>query len=181
MDGLAKAIYDKAGLATDELKALYSATQNELVIALADEQAQYVQAQADINATFAKALDDANKALKDSVNTAGNTLNSAIDKVNKDLDAKIKAMKGKLGTMAGAVKSLQGMISGSKVAATAAPTMTFTDAQKVAAGVTNVTNVNTTVNGYDLTSPGQVSTDVSNIIKYNLPYLASGNQQAAVI
>ena len=182
MDSLAKAIYDKAGLATDELKALYAATQNELVVALADEQALYVQAQADINATFAAALSDANKALQTSINDAGVILNNAIGKVNADLDVKIKAMKGKLGTMAGAVKSLQSMISGSKVAATAAPTMSFSDAQKTAAALaSNTTNINTVVNGYDLTSPGQVGMDVSNIVKYNLPYAGSSKQTMAVV
>jgi hypothetical protein len=181
MDSLAKAIYDKAGLATDELKNLYAATQNELVIALADEQALYVQAQADINATFAAALSDANKALQTSINDAGVILNNAIGKVNADLDVKIKAMKGKLGTMASAVKSLQSMISSSKVAATAAPTMSFSDAQKAAAGISNVTNLNTVINGYDLTSPGQTGMDVSNIVKYNLPYAGTMKPTMAVV
>jgi hypothetical protein len=181
MDSLAKAIYDKAGLATDELKNLYSATQNELVVALADEQALYIQAQADINATFSAALADANKALQTSINDAGVILNNAIAKVNSDLDVKIKAMKGKLGTMAGAVKSLQSMISSSKVAATAAPTMSFSDAQKAAAGISNVTNLNTVINGYDLTSPGQTGMDVSNIVKYNLPYAGTMKPTMAVV
>lgn len=172
MDSLSKAIYDKAGLATDELKKLYSDTQSELVQALADEQSAYVDQQAQIQAAFADAMAQANGTLKDSLNAAGGALNKALDDADAALTAKLATMKGKLGTLQGQIGTLKNLIGGSYVADTTPAGMSFATASGSAASTLagNSITIKTDVTGVNMTSPAETATAVSNAVLYNLPY-----------
>lgn len=78
LDGVAKKIYEKNGLATTELKNMYADTQAQLVEALAAEQTSYANAVADIQKTFteafAQAQTDLNKALADAYQSLADSL-----------------------------------------------------------------------------------------------------------
>lgn len=174
MDNLAKAIYDKNGLATSELKQLYKTTQEEMAQAFADEQAAYVQQTADINAVYAKALSDAHSALVSSLNAAGNTLNTSLDGIETALTKKLGTMKGKLAPLQAAIGSLRNLLGGSYVSSTPDALMSFTSASGSAATTLgNTTNINTTINGTNLTDPAQTESLVTNAIKFNVPYIVS--------
>lgn len=75
MDSLAREIYEKAGLATNQLKNLYAQTQNDLVKALAD-----------IKTNFDNEILSANR-----------TLIQAIESIRESFTANIDSMKGNLG------------------------------------------------------------------------------------
>jgi hypothetical protein len=175
MDSLAKSIYEKNGLATDALKQLYKSTQDEMAQAYVDQQAAYAEQTKQINDIYAKALADANASLTASLNSAGNALNTSLDTIEKALTTKLGTMKGKLAPLQSAIGSLRNLLGGSYVSGTPDPLMSFGEASGSAAKTLagNVTNINTTVNGTNLTSPQQTATDVSNAIKYNVPYLVS--------
>jgi hypothetical protein len=175
MDALAKTIYEKNGLATNELKKLYKTTQEEMTQAFADQQTAYVEQTKAINDAYSKALAEANSALVASLNTAGNALNTSLDAIEKAMTTKLGTMKGKLKPLQSAIGSLRNLLGGSYVEATPESTMSFANAAGAAAGTlgNKVTNINTTINGTNLSSPGQTATDVSNAIKYNVPYLVS--------
>jgi len=109
------------------------------------------------------------------LNTAGNALNTSLDAIEKAMTTKLGTMKGKLKPLQSAIGSLRNLLGGSYVEATPESTMSFANAAGAAAGTlgNKVTNINTTINGTNLSSPGQTATDVSNAIKYNVPYLVS--------
>lgn len=89
MDKLAKEIYDKQGLATQELKNLYDQTGIELKSALFEQQQ-----------TLAKALEEAATALYDSIVEIRSDFDSEIDKMGNKLGGmldKINAFKKALG------------------------------------------------------------------------------------
>jgi hypothetical protein len=176
MDSLAKSIYEKNGLATDALKELYKSTQDEMAEAYASQQAAYASQTTEINNIYAKALADADASLKASLNSAGNALNTSLDAIEAALTKKLGTMKGNLKPLQSAIGSLRNLLGGSYVSGTPDPSMSmmsFGDASGAAAKTLagNVTNINTTINGTNLTSPQQTATDVSNAIKYNVPYL----------
>jgi hypothetical protein len=175
MDALAKAIYDKSGLATNELKNLYQKTQSDLVQAMADEQAAYVNQQAEIQQTFVKGLADANKALMDALKEAGIELNKSLDKVTADMTTKLAPFKGVLGKVAGSVKTTKSLIAGSYSEAkeTAIPNFrqALGQANAAIAGqvITNNYYVQTDVQTSD--SPDQYAQAVTNAIKFGTPIL----------
>lgn len=178
MDALSKAIYDKSGLATDELKKLYSQTQSDLVQSLADEQAAYVQQQADIHATFVTAMADANSTLKKSLNDAGVAMNAALDKIEKEMTTKLGTMKGKLGSLSTVIGSLRNLIGGSYTAGNAPVVLDFASASGQASSTLAPApvTINSTVNANTgPVSPNDVSLMVTNGIKYNLPYITAGS------
>jgi hypothetical protein len=131
MDALSQTIYDKNGLATQELKNLYAATQNELVVALADQEALYQQTMIDIMARFDEAVLEAKTTRDEALKEAEETLQAALVEANeKFLDdlkkiqtafkGKIKEMKGEVASMSAAISGLMSQISGAQSAARAA-------------------------------------------------------------
>jgi F0F1-type ATP synthase membrane subunit b/b' len=174
MDTLAKAIYDKSGLATEGLKDLYANTQAELVTAMADETAAYAQQQADIKATFDQGMIDLNNSLKTALNDAALALNQSLDDIEATLNEKLAAMKGKLSSLSSSIGATRNLIAGSYAVATPQTQMSFEDAKLAARYITNNYNLSTTVNTSD--SPSQYTDAVMSAIKYGIPAtaLASG-------
>jgi hypothetical protein len=131
MDALSQTIYDKNGLATQELKNLYANTQAELVIALADQEALYQKTMTDIMARFDEAVLAAKTARDEALKEAEETLQAALVEANeKFLDdlknirkafrENIKAMKGQVASMSAEISGLMSQISSAQSAARAA-------------------------------------------------------------
>jgi phage-related protein len=117
LDALAQQIYDKNGLATTELKKMYSDTQAQLVEALAAEADAYSKTVADIEKTFtdafAQAQVDLNKALADAYQSLADSLVATKKKfveamAELDLTAAQKAANAKT------ITSLGGKIADAK-------------------------------------------------------------------
>ena len=146
MDALSQKIYDQTGLATTELKNLYSAAQVQLTAAIAEQNAVYQETVAGINAEFNesivkaeaqrdKALVAAQVALDESLLAAKEKRDDALEDANKEFqDALTKAAKSydddltkiqesfqkKVDSMKGAAKSLASEIAGINSAITQA-------------------------------------------------------------
>jgi phage-related protein len=131
MDALSQTIYDKNGLATQELKNLYADTQNELVVALADQEALYQQTMTDIMARFDQAVLDAKTTRDEALKEAEETLQAALVKANENFleDLKkikkafredIKEMQGLVSSMSASISGLMSQISSAQSAANAA-------------------------------------------------------------
>jgi phage-related protein len=131
MDALSQTIYDKNGLATQELKNLYADTQNELVVALADQEALYQQTMTDIMARFDQAVLDAKTARDEALLEAEETLQAALlqanenfledlKKIKKAFREDIKEMQGLVSGMSASISGLMSQISGAQSAARAA-------------------------------------------------------------
>jgi phage-related protein len=131
MDALSQTIYDKNGLATQELKNLYADTQNELVVALADQEALYQQTMTDIMARFDQAVLDAKTTRDEALKEAEETLQAALVKANENFleDLKkikkafredIKEMQGLVSGMSASISGLMSQISSAQSAANAA-------------------------------------------------------------
>ena len=178
MDELAKTIYDKTGLATDELKKLYQATQVEMTKALADEQQAYVDQQRQINETFTKGLADAHTTLVKSLNAAGDALNTSLDKIAADMKTKLSKVKGVLGSVSGQVASTTALIGGSYVTTTT-PTVPGGFATAVSQGAAGTAGQNVTNNYYVQTDiatdadPTAYTMGVVNAIKFGNPIAVS--------
>jgi DNA-directed RNA polymerase subunit F len=93
MDVLAKSIYDKAGLATQELKDLYTATQQEQVDALLALQEELQKNLADANLAFQKSVAELREKLKEDLEAIKGDLSS--------LKAEIDSLMAKLAELAG--------------------------------------------------------------------------------
>jgi phage-related protein len=131
MDALSETIYEKNGLATEGLKDLYAQTQNELVVALADQEALYQQTMADILVRFDEAVASAattrDQALLEAQATLDEALLTASDKfkdqlkaINKEFKSVIKEMKGEVAGMASAIANLRSAISSARSEAASA-------------------------------------------------------------
>lgn len=128
MDTLAQTMYEKTGLATDELKKLYEQTNADLVTALAQAQSDYLATQAEILSTFDQAMKDAADARKSAFDTAqeqltealadaATALNEQLDKIQKDFDKKIAEMGGAVKSLKNEINALFGMIASARSAA----------------------------------------------------------------
>lgn len=84
MDSLAKTMYEKTGLATTELKKLFTQTQTDLVATLAQAQVDYAAAQAEIQTSFTEALAN-----------AAETRDEAFAKANERLQESLNEAKAK--------------------------------------------------------------------------------------
>jgi hypothetical protein len=137
MDALSQKIYDQTGLATTELKKLYSAAQVELNAAIAQQNASYQETVAGINAEFNesivkaesqrdKALVAAQLALDEALLDAKEKRDDALEDANKAFqDALLKAAQdydddltkiqdsfnAKVDSMKGAARGLAGEIA----------------------------------------------------------------------
>ena len=137
MDALSQKIYDQAGLATTELKRLYSASNIELAAAIAEQNIVYQETVASINSEFSEsiaqaeeqrnnamaaaqvALDEALLAAKekrdDALEEANQAFQAALVKAaegyDKDLERIEKAFASKVASMKGAAAGLAGEIA----------------------------------------------------------------------
>lgn len=184
MDGLAKTIYDKTGLATRELKALYTQTNAELATALADEQKQYDEAILEINKTFDEAMlaakkdrDDAiaeaQKDLTDALTQAAKALYDSLSDIETAFKDKIAGMKGALAGMNSQIAATNKSLAASKAAATAAGAKAATSTAGTGVvfgggsgyGVTNSVTVNAQTNA----TPSAIADSAAMALKYNIP------------
>jgi hypothetical protein len=131
MDALSETIYEKNGLATQGLKDLYAQTQNELVVALADQEALYQETMASIMLRFDEAVAEAARIRDDALAKAEDTLNKAlltasqkftdqIKKIEKEFKSVIKGMQSEVASMSSAISNLMSQIANAKAAAASA-------------------------------------------------------------
>lgn len=116
MDALSQEIYDKTGLATDGLKALYAETQAQLVEAIAAQEALYAETQATIMEEFNVALVEAKIARDEALAQAQADLQSALTAAQTAFDEDLKkiqdAFKAKLKDMGADIKSMTAAVTG---------------------------------------------------------------------
>jgi DNA-directed RNA polymerase subunit F len=93
MDVLAKSIYDKAGLATQELKDLYTATQQEQVDALLALQEELNKNLTEANNAFQKSVADLREKLKEDLEAIKGDLTSLMGEIDL-LMAKLAELAG---------------------------------------------------------------------------------------
>jgi phage-related protein len=133
LDSVAQKIYEKNGLATTELKNMYTETQAQLTEALAAEADAYAVAVADIEKTFteafAQAQVDLNKALADAYQSLADSLVETKRKFVEEMAA-LNLTAAQEAANAKTITSLNKKIVDTK-AKTAAPTTTPTIATNV--------------------------------------------------
>lgn len=174
MDALSQTIYDKAGLATDALKTLYSDTQAELTTALADQASLYAKTQADIMTQFEEtmtaaqvtrdeALAQALQDYKDAATQAAKDFTDSLDEIEKEFTKKLKELGAKKSEILGlqaeidaAAKTVPGAVSGAKVLP-----QTITADKKTSS---NTTVVNVNVKTDQTQSTSQVGKIIANTI-----------------
>ena len=116
MDSLAKTMFDKTGLATTELKKLFTQTQTDLAAALAQAQTDYSASQTEILKSYSDALAQAAKTRDDAFDRASTALNEALTsardqyletlkEIKEAFDEQIKAMEGQLGSLGRTVQA----------------------------------------------------------------------------
>ena len=163
LDALAQQIYDKNGLATTELKKMYTDTQAQLVEALAAEKEAYANTVADIEKTFTDALAqaqvDLNKALVDAYQSLADSLVAAKAKYLEEMAA-LNLTAAQKKTVASTTKTLSGAITTAK-----------------ATGAT--INNNITVNTSSSASANQIASSTVNAIKFGTPIIASKSATGA--
>lgn len=127
MDSLAKTLYDKNGLATEELKNGYAQTLADQATALAEQKAQYDQTVLDINAEFrdslAQAASDrdaamieAQASLTESLTSASTKFTDSMTKIAETFKDKVAQFKADAKLMAAEIATTNKMLSGGKVA-----------------------------------------------------------------
>lgn len=125
MDELSQTIYDKSGLATDQLKALYEQTGKDLTTALTQAEADYVEAQAGILQTFDEAFASAGKTrdeafvaaqeqLTESLQNAAEAYYESLTDIEEAFRDKIASMKGELGGLERTVQQLLAALDSAK-------------------------------------------------------------------
>lgn len=109
MDALSETIYEKNGLANQALKDLYAQTQNELVIALANQEAAYQTQMTEIMARFDQAILDAKTARDEALKAAQETLDEALLSANEKFLEDMKSIRKAFREQ---IKEMQGLVSG---------------------------------------------------------------------
>ena len=109
MDALSETIYEKNGLANQALKDLYAQTQNELVVALANQEAAYQAQMTEIMARFDQAILDAKTARDEALKAAQETLDEALLSANEKFLEDMKSIKKAFREQ---IKEMQGLVSG---------------------------------------------------------------------
>lgn len=131
MDSLAQTMFEKTGLATTELKKLFTQTQTDLAEAIKQAQADYTNAQAEIQTTFTNSLAAAQKTRDEAFADATEKLNEALKdakdayvktlkEIREAFDEQIAAMKGQLGGLSGVIQQLLAQLAaltGAKITA----------------------------------------------------------------
>jgi hypothetical protein len=121
MDSLAKTMYEKTGLATTELKRLFSQTQSDLVAALAQAQIDYVEAQKTIQDSFSEAMTQAAKtrdeAFAEALTRMNETMKEAklkyletVQEIKDAMNEALLELEGNLGGLEGTVKKFIGLL-----------------------------------------------------------------------
>lgn len=119
MDQLAATIYEKNGLATQGLRDLYAQTQNELVVALAEQEALYQEEMAQILQRFDEAvlaakerrdaaLLEAEEDLTQALLDANESFVRDIERIEEQFNSRIESMKGKI---RGLTSEISGLLS----------------------------------------------------------------------
>jgi hypothetical protein len=122
MDSLAETLYEKNGLATEELRNLYAQNQVDLANALADQEALYAEEMTNILAIFDEsvlaaketrddALADAKKDLTNALADANKQFVDDITQIEKTFEDKISGMRGQVGSLASQIANLETQLS----------------------------------------------------------------------
>lgn len=128
MDALAQTLYEKNGLATQELKNMYQTVLDEQTSSLIAQKALYDQAVADIMVSFNEelataktsrdlALVDAETALNEALLKANEAFLEDLGKIETDFKKKIDSMKGMVSGLSGTISALQTKIAGLQTSA----------------------------------------------------------------
>jgi hypothetical protein len=158
MDSLAQTLYDKAGLATDELKKLYN-----------DANANMLQAQKD---------------LSDALKAAATALNESMIQIGKDFDDVLKKMADSAAAHAKTIADTMAKISTGKATAVAAgataasPAVPYanTIATPFSASQAAWNAISVTNNVSTDASPALIADTTVAAIKYGIPYGVSLGQ-----
>lgn len=132
MDSLARTMFEKTGLATTELKKLFSQTQTDLVATLNQAQIDYSNSQAEIQKSFSDAMAQAQKTRDDAFARANESLNEAlsaardqyvetINDIREAFEEQIAQLEGKLGGLGNTVKQLLALLASLGGAQVSAP------------------------------------------------------------
>jgi len=128
MDTLANTMYEKAGLATEALRSLYSQTQIDLDNALIAENLRYTEEQATILAKFNEgmteaatkrdaALAEAEKTLTEALTAATAALNESLKAIEDEFNTALKEFKDQLSKHATAIKAIKDEIAAARAEA----------------------------------------------------------------
>jgi phage-related protein len=131
MDALTQTIYDKNGLATQELRDLYAQTQAELVTTLAEQEMLYQEQMTQIMATFDQAILDAKtardaalleaeEALQEALLLANENFLKQIKTIRKEFKSQIDAMSAMVSSMISRLNALASAAQSATAAASAA-------------------------------------------------------------
>lgn len=93
MDSLAQTMYEKTGLATTELKKLFTQTQTDLIATLAQAQADYAAAQAEIQTSFTEALANAAETRDEAFAKANERLQEQLEEAKTKFVETVEAIK----------------------------------------------------------------------------------------
>lgn len=117
MDSLAQTMYEKTGLATTELKKLFTQTQTDLVATLAQAQLDYATTQEEIQAAFTEAMANAqetrdetfakaNERLKESLDEAKAKYLETVAEIKEAFLEQIRALENGMGGLESTAKQL---------------------------------------------------------------------------
>jgi hypothetical protein len=134
MDSLARTMFEKTGLATTELKKLFSQTQTDLVATLNQAQIDYSNSQAEIQKSFSDAMTQAQKTRDDAFARANEALNEAltsardryietVNDIREAFEEQIAQLEGKLGGLGATVRQLLALLNSLGGAQVSAPTI----------------------------------------------------------
>ena len=135
MDSLARTMFEKTGLATTELKKLFSQTQTDLVATLNQAQIDYSNSQAEIQKSFSDAMTQAQKTRDDAFARANEALNEAltsardryietVNDIREAFEEQIAQLEGKLGGLGATVRQLLALLAGLQGGEIKIPTVT---------------------------------------------------------
>ena len=179
VDKLATDIYNKSGLATEELKTAYVTAQGELATALDAENKAYAKSAEDLQVKFEDSVAKLAVARNNAISKSLNALNDALGTNAKSLSAALKIVDNALGTTSSKVATqIDQIIAAGKSATTLVNnnqdlpilTSSVTPTTPGITGSTNSTAINTSVNVSTNATPSDIGTAVVNNIKFNLPF-----------
>jgi hypothetical protein len=128
LDALADQIYETAGLATQELRDLYTLTQAELILSLEAQRVAYEQQVMEIQSVYTgtlqavtdarnAAMSEAHSALMEEMRQAEGALRIALDAIEKEFRESIAALDGNLAGLGSTIDKLLAKFGALKTAA----------------------------------------------------------------
>lgn len=128
MDALAETLYEKNGLATEELTNMYDQVLIDQRESLAEQKALYDQAMEDVLVKFNEevalakeardeALQDAEDELTAALLKANEAFLKGLNKIDEDFKKKIKGMKGEISSLKSQIDSLNSAVSKARTSA----------------------------------------------------------------